>query len=162
LAEIRPARTGDVDAVVGLWLQLAKTHERLDERFKLVEKPEVIWRNHILSVMENPDCRVVVAVEDGVVVGFANGSVGKRPPFFAERIHGDINDLYVDESHRRRGIGTRLVESLLQWFRARGITSYQAQFYTRNKAAKAFWSRIGFQGSMHKVVRHEHCSPKGA
>ena len=152
MAEIRLASPDDVDALVDLWLELAETHERLDPRFKLVKNAQTIWRKHILSVMGNQDCRVLVAVEAGDVVGFINGSIGKRPAIFLDRIHGSIDDLYVDKSHRRLGIATRLVEELLDWFRLKGITRYQTSFSVRNPEAEAFWKSAGFEESMRKVT----------
>lgn len=51
MAEVREANPDDVDALVNHWLELTKTHERLDPRFKLVKKAKAIWREHILSAM---------------------------------------------------------------------------------------------------------------
>ena len=153
MIEIRAARPDDIDGLVDLWKELAKTHERLDSRFKLVEKAEDIWRKHILSVISNQDCRVLVAVEAGALVGYINGVIGSMSPIFLQRAHGNIDDLYVAKTHRRRGIATKLLEELLGWFCSRGITRYQTSFSVRNPEAEAFWRSAGFQESMRKVTR---------
>ncbi len=153
MAQIRVASPGDVDRLVDLWQELATTHERLDPRFKLVGNARAIWREHILSVMGNQECRVLVGVEDGVVVGYINGSVRSGAPIFLNRIYGNIDDLYVAESCRRLGIGTQLVESLLGWFGSKGITTYQTSYSVRNPEAEAFWQSMGFKEAMRKVTR---------
>lgn len=153
LAQIRAASPEDVDGLVDLWQELATTHERLDPRFKLVENARAIWREHILSVMGNQDSRVLAASEDGVVVGYINGSIRSGSPIFLNRTYGNIDDLYVAESRRRLGIGTQLVESLLGWFDSKGITTYQTSYSVRNPEAEAFWRSAGSQESMMKVTR---------
>ena len=153
MAQVRVASPDDVDALVRLWQDLATSHEKLDPRFKLAGNARATWREHILSVMGNQDCRVLVGVVDGVVVGYINGSIRRGSPIFLNRTYGNVDDLYVARSHRRLGIATRLIEELLDWFGSRGITMYQTSFSVRNPEAEAFWRSVGFQESMKKVTR---------
>ncbi len=153
MLEIRKAEANDLDKIVELWTQLAGLHEDLSSRFKLVPDAAYIWKDYIGKGMVRPDHRIVVAAENDRIIGFANGSLGMGSPVFEDRRHGTINDLYVEESHRRRGIGTLLVNDLMNWFREEGVSRAQTGFYLGNPLAKAFWSKLGFKSVMSRVER---------
>ena len=60
---------------------------------------------------------IVVALQGGVVVGFASGTVLMHPDkplgFF-------VNEVGVDDAYRRQGIATRLVRRIIDLARERG------------------------------------------
>jgi len=153
LSEIRNAEAGDLDRIVELWIQLARMHEELSDRFKLVPNAVDVAKTNFAKAIHAPDRKIIIAIRDGAIVGFVNGSIGSRPAIFADRRHGNIDDLFVEEAQRRRGMGAQLVSCLMDWFRAQGITSVQTQFYIGNRSAKAFWGKLGFRSSMSKVER---------
>ncbi|HYF24428.1 MAG TPA: GNAT family N-acetyltransferase [Baekduia sp.] len=57
-----------------------------------------------------------VALVDGVVVGYIAGHRTRRLG-----TDGEVQYLYVAPPHRRRGVGTGLLRSLAEWFRAQGV-----------------------------------------
>jgi len=63
---------------------------------------------------------IAVAVDDGQVVGFASGVDYVHPDKLPELW---INEVGVAPTHRRRGLGKALVESLLAEGRARGCVA---------------------------------------
>ncbi len=53
-------------------------------------------------------------------------------------------EIAVDPSHRRRGLGRRLTESLLGWGRERGAVRSYLQVVTDNAPALALYEELGF------------------
>jgi GNAT superfamily N-acetyltransferase len=77
--------------------------------------------------------RTYVAEEDGSLVGFAT---------WAETAGTmELEDLFVDPDHMRRGIATALIERIAQVLRARGAGRLQV---TANPDALGFYRAVGF------------------
>jgi aminoglycoside 6'-N-acetyltransferase I len=83
---------------------------------------------------------IAVAVEDGVVVGFASAlhyvHPDKRPELW-------INEVALAPKHRRRGLGKAVVEALFEV--GRGLDCTEAWVLTDrgNPGAMAFYSSLG-------------------
>jgi GNAT superfamily N-acetyltransferase len=81
---------------------------------------------------------LLVAVEDGRMVGFAHAT----PTW--------MSALYLLGSHHRRGIGLRLLMALCEALRARGIAEIGFKAVAGNASAIAFYQAVGA-----RVVGHE-------
>ena len=57
-------------------------------------------------------------------------------------------DLIVDPAHRNRGLGTRLLDWLVEHARALGATSLQARTYSTERVAMRVLDRRGFRETM--------------
>jgi aminoglycoside 6'-N-acetyltransferase I len=88
----------------------------------------------------DPRHHLVVAVEDGVVVGMASGvhyvHPDKRAQFF-------INEVGVASSHRSRGIGRALVERLVGHAKELGCTEAWVLTDRENEAACRMYENAG-------------------
>ena len=78
-------------------------------------------RRYLKTVLRHPDATVIVALDGEHVVGRLSLS---RDPHPASHHVADLG-LMVAESHRRRGIGKRLLEEAVTW--ARGVGNSQAR-----------------------------------
>jgi len=56
----------------------------------------------------------------------------------------EILNLAVDSSHRRRGIGSRLVEGMIEACKAAGVKKIYLEVRESNSGARNFYSRMGF------------------
>jgi ribosomal protein S18 acetylase RimI-like enzyme len=57
-------------------------------------------------------------------------------------------DLYVRPSHRRRGVGRRLLQSCLDALGEKGATDVQLRVWHANKNAIALYRQLGFKDRM--------------
>ncbi len=55
-----------------------------------------------------------------------------------------VTDLYLEPGSRRRGIGTEIMTQLEHFCRDSGIKTIELQAERRNRAALAFYRRLGF------------------
>lgn len=97
-------------------------------------------RRYLKSVFRHPDAAVFVAVEDGRVLGRMSLA---RDPHPASRHVADLG-LMVEEGHRRRGIGTRLLEAAVEWARPSGITKLELHVFPWNEPALRLYEVFGF------------------
>ncbi len=85
----------------------------------------------------NPLSLWLVAVENGVVVGYAGSQ--SVPP------EADIMNVAVHPSYRRCGIAHRLLERLQATLAERGVTSLSLEVRVSNAPAIALYKSMGFR-----------------
>jgi ribosomal-protein-alanine N-acetyltransferase len=94
--------------------------------------------------------RIVVAVEDGAVVGHA--------VLMAAGGTGDLTRVAVDLSRRRLGIASRLVDALVAEARAIGLDTVLLEVADSNAGAIALYEEHGFE----KIGRRAAYYPDGS
>jgi ribosomal protein S18 acetylase RimI-like enzyme len=92
---------------------------------------------------------VLVAEDEGQVVGFASGVIRTRDE--RDRLavvdfrNGVVAELYVAPAWRARGIGRTLVARLQQHFVDRGCGAMRVEVFAPNRGARAFYERLAFE-----------------
>ncbi len=90
--------------------------------------------------LEDPRHHIAVAIDAGLVVGFASGVHYIHPDKPAELW---INEVAVAPAHRRRGIGSAVLRALLEVGRAHHCTVAWVLTDRHNAAAMALYSSVG-------------------
>lgn len=98
--------------------------------------------------------RLVVAEEEGTVVGFAHGAVRLQPDHLAGGPVGSITHVYVRPEYRRGGTARALVAVLADWFAQRNVARTELTVVAGNPAALAFWRSLGFTVTLYQLARH--------
>jgi RimJ/RimL family protein N-acetyltransferase len=104
------------------------------------------WRNvsderrYLRAIRRYPNAAVFVADDDGLIVGRLSVARDQHP---ASRHVADIG-LMVAASHRRRGIGTSLLEAAVAWARRAGVQKLELHVFPWNEAAIKLYERFGF------------------
>jgi GNAT superfamily N-acetyltransferase len=94
---------------------------------------------------------LLVAVEDGAVVGAAGGSL--VPRLDAERLSCRITELVVAASSRRQGIGRALIAAIEARAREAGAVRLDVSTGDWRTDAHAFYERLGFSDNARALVR---------
>jgi RimJ/RimL family protein N-acetyltransferase len=97
-------------------------------------------RRYLRAVRRSDHAAVFVAEAGGEVVGRLSVARDPHPASF----HVADLGLMVAESHRRRGIGTALLETAVAWARAVGVWKLELHVFPHNEAAIALYERFGF------------------
>jgi len=151
--QIRRATPRDIEEILPVWGELAVYHADLDATFT----PSAEWPNeygaYLRTLMNRDDALAVIARDGADLVGYAVGRITSLPSFFESRQRGYIHDVYVRERYRQRGIGRRLVDEILSWFRRRGVTHVELTVAANNDDATAFWRSLGFETYMYQMKR---------
>lgn len=90
----------------------------------------------VMKAIRDPETLTPVACDRGRITGFAIMEFGE------ERAHLVL--LAVRPTHRRTGIGRRLVDWLLESARTAGIASVHLELRAGNEAARGFYRAMGF------------------
>jgi GNAT superfamily N-acetyltransferase len=103
---------------------------------------ETVGRNLIENILgPDSDVRIVVAVDDGRVVGVATISLLYPAP--KERAQLFMKELYVVSDFRHRGAGTRLMTFIAQYAVSRNCARFDWTVDAGNIAALAFYRSFG-------------------
>lgn len=142
-------------------VRLAKESElsRINELRKQVNdihaagKPEVFkpgfsqeLQDVIINIWNDPEKEIVVAEDDGVIVGYAVLYHINKPenPFMFERDYLDIDEFGVDEACRRKGVATAMIGFIREYAKEKEIHRIELNMWEFNEDALAFYEAAGF------------------
>jgi RimJ/RimL family protein N-acetyltransferase len=153
MIKVRKAEPGDAAALVNLAEAVGGEEERwilsADAWRTIADE-----RRYIRGVFRHPDAAVFIAEEDGRVL--ARMSLA-RDPHPASRHVADLG-LMVAAEHRRRGIGTMLLEAAVEWGRISGVTKLELHVFPWNEPALRLYESFGFE---REGLRKRHYEREG-
>ena len=101
--------------------------EKLEEEF-----------NNIMNSKKN----IIFIAEDGCEsAGYINGSILKN--IWQES--GYINDLFVTKNFKRKGIGTHLIKTFIEYLKMRKIKKCKLGVNIKNTNAISLYNKLGFK-----------------
>ncbi len=106
---IRPMKVQDIEKIVS----------RYTFPWSTPEKTQTLWDTYYRE-QQNAIRSVAIIENDGEIIDY--GSLLKKPEcsFFAQRNIPEINAIWIDEDHRRKGLGTALIKWLENLARQEG------------------------------------------
>ena len=152
---IRKAEPRDIEALGRLGAMLMKTHYAFDSLRFLAPHAGVEhgYAAFLGSRIESPDDVVLVAEKDGRVAGYLFAAL---EPMSWKELRGPagfIHDVAVDESERRAGIATMLMNAGIDWLREHGAPRVVLGTAAPNKAAQSLFHRLGFRDTMIEMTK---------
>ena len=142
---VRFARKEDYEAINALRAPVCALHSN---GYPALFKP-VVAKGHqerVLKMMEDPEQDVLVAEENGQLLGFAMVEYIKREEtnsiYAVHEAH--IVEIGVDETSQGKGIGTALIQAVKDAAKVRGCRSVQLDVWEFNKSALRFYEKLGF------------------
>jgi ribosomal protein S18 acetylase RimI-like enzyme len=147
---IRPARAADLPAVSRLAAELVRLHHRYDpQRFLLVEPVEDGYQWFFTRELKRKGALILVAEdEESRIIGYAHGTLEGRNWNDLLDACGKLNDLFVDPTARRHGVGRALVTEMFTALRAHGAPRVVLLSAWKNPEAHAFFESMGFRRTM--------------
>ena len=150
---IRPAVPGDLGAMGRLWVELMDFLTERDEHMAVVENAEEMWKRWTGGRIEDEDALVAVAERGGELVGFCIALLKERIPLYRRRRYGEIIELAVTAKHRGAGVGVRLYDCAVGWFKSRGVDWVCLEVSSANEVGVAFWEKCGFKPFLETMQR---------
>jgi ribosomal protein S18 acetylase RimI-like enzyme len=154
-ATIRKAEQKDLASLGRLGAMLMRLHYEFD-RDRFIEPragAEQGYAHFLGSVLNDDDGIVLVADDGGQVVGYVYAAL---EPLSWKELRGPagfIHDVLVDESTRRVGVATQLMEAAISWLRERRAPRVILGSAAPNEAAQALFRRLGFRNTMVEMTK---------
>lgn len=145
---IRKGAIKDLKAVQELNLLLFKKEQKEYEpayNLKWTFGPvgtEVFTRN----LSEKDRCAFIAEI-NGKVIGYIAGRLLSTDRYASRTVENfaEIDNMFVLEKYRGKGIGTQLVKAFLKWSKARKVDRIKVVTAAKNKKGQNFYKQNGFK-----------------
>ena len=129
---------------------LMRTHHAFDSRRFLAptEGSESGYASFLGRALDSPDDCVFVAERDGDIVGYVFAAL---EPLSWKELRGPagfVHDIVVADEARRSGVGTKLMQTAIDWLRERDAPRVILWSAAPNEGAQALFRRMGFRDTM--------------
>ena len=141
--KIRKARKEDMKAVQDLRYNLSKYEKDIGLNIAVPEwgYTEVGERDYNYFLNKQ---FIFVAEENEKIVGFITGEILSKKEWYTVQL-GTINNLYVLEEYRHKGIGKQLMQTMMNSFKEKGIETFELYAFSNNVDALKFYEKLGFK-----------------
>ena len=152
---IRPAAPVDLPAIGRLGALLVRVHHDFDPQRFIAATPrtEQGYASFLGTQLEEPDVIVLVAEQDGEVLGYTYAGVEGYDYMALRGPAGELHDIVVDPAHRGHGIGRTLLDATLAALEARGAPRVVLSTAEQNEPAQRLFARAGFRRTMVEMTR---------
>ena len=152
---IRSATPADLPRIGQLAALLVRTHHEFDPMrfFPATDSTPQHYARFLGSQIDDTDAVFLVAEADGEVVGYAYAALEGYDYMALRGPAGVLHDLVVDPDHRGRGVGRRLLDTVLAELASRGAPRVVLFTASGNIAAQRLFARNGFRPTMIEMTR---------
>jgi ribosomal protein S18 acetylase RimI-like enzyme len=149
-ATIRRAAPADTPVLGRLGALLVRTHHDLDSARFIAATPQTEhgYGAFLGTQLDDANVVVLVAEQDGAVVGYTYGGVEGRDYMSLRGPAGVLYDIVVDPAHRGHGVGGMLLDATVAALAARGAPQVVLSTAERNASAQRLFARAGFRRTM--------------
>lgn len=145
--KIREANKKDLPQLQKLFLESQKHEASFDPEVVINEKTPQRVKQLIDEIFRNPDRTLLVAENDGNIVGYIliiySPGVTKS---------GWVGEIFITKDARRKGIGSKLMNTAINWLKQKGSRAIKLTAYKTNKTALTFYKKHEFKKEISKFI----------
>ena len=146
MIKVRRARPADIPLIARGQKELNRYHRRYEAGFYApAPAASKEFEAYLAERLGDPDFLALAAEDGPAIAGYALAWVERRPPLYNKRRVGYLSHIYIDEAHRRSGLGTRLYARVEAWFRTKKVDFIQTRAHVRNRSALKTFRRWGLK-----------------
>jgi ribosomal protein S18 acetylase RimI-like enzyme len=155
---VRAVSRKDIDSLLQLWKEFMSDTNSLDRPIPTHAENVGRWKEFINRLIDDDPGQIQVADQDGILVGYLICQKTVTTPLDMGYKWSYISDLYVRPTHRRRGIGRRLLQTTLEYLKSIGSEHIRLAVWHRNEEAIRLYRELGFREHMYilKVDSRSH------
>lgn len=141
--KLRRAVAADAPAIRLLEKELIN-HER-DIIPIIKEGDDVYYKNIPALIADVENTVVMVAEEDGKIIGCGMGQIRQNEHYYKNRYFGYVGMMSVSKAYRGRGLAGEIIQSLISWFKQKGVSEAQLKVFSNNDNAIKAYKKLGFE-----------------
>ncbi|MEM3580813.1 MAG: ribosomal protein S18-alanine N-acetyltransferase [Candidatus Bathyarchaeia archaeon] len=117
-------------------------------------KSEAFTKQQIAQLLQNQNCISLIAKENDKIIGFIIGMVYVEDNILT----GHILTIDVSPSHRRKGVGIKLLQELEKIFKDKQVKVSRLEVREDNVAALSLYQKLGYKkvGKLHYYYGDAH------
>tara|TARA_B100002003_G_scaffold206931_1_gene200965 strand:+ start:215 stop:676 length:462 start_codon:yes stop_codon:yes gene_type:complete len=150
--KIREATIKDFEKLKAIKLESKKDEMEYSDSLKPLGKTIEIYFEYFKEELKKENSVVFIA-EDKRPVGIIIATYFKplRISRFARK--GYVSNLYILKSHRKKGIGKKLLDISLKWLKENNVKYISLEIHLENKKALEFYRNLGFKDYTLKLAK---------
>lgn len=141
---IRPATHEDLPTL----LRFEQGIIEAERHFDASNSDGIIHYYKLAEMLTSEDVHVVVAEEQGNIIGCGYARIEDAEPYKKLSLHSYIGFLYLEPEHRGKGVIQSILQHLKEWSVARGVLELILEVYLENDAAVRAYQKFGFEKKM--------------
>ena len=150
--EIRKANQKDFKELLELDMQNMRHHMKLNKlNWEPIKKIRNAVSKELKKDLNNPKTIIFTANVDGKIVGYISNSFQGKTPYTKTKKKGTIDDLFVLEEYRKKGIGKNLINEAFILFKSRGIKIVSISVSSNNLPTLELYKNFGFKENVKKM-----------
>ena len=152
---IRPATRADLPDLGRLGAMLLRAHHNYDpKRFMAPgSDPEGGYAWFLGTQLKDDDSVVLVAEQDGRVVGYVYASLEPQSWKELRDACGFVHDVAVAAEARRHGVAAALFDKAIEWLKGRGAPRVVLWSAEGNAGAQRLFEKLGFRRTMVEMTK---------
>ncbi len=152
--ETQPATVEDLADLVRLYRELEGEQVALKRLWQLADGLAEPVEASFKEILEEPQSVLNLGLIDEVAVGFIYGRVEELLPQASGQVVGVIHLVFTEFDARGVGVGEAMLHGVLDDFRSRGISLFDARVLPGHRHAKNFFEAAGFSARL-IIMHHE-------
>lgn len=143
-----------MDAVLPLIAKTCAFHQAADpQKYPFLPEPEKRYGGWLKRSIGDPNMVFLVGAEDERIVAFLVATIDDEIPIYQVKRYGFVQDVFVDEAYRHRGIAKALMLEAMSRLAAMGIKQVRLDVLERNEPARRLFASCGFRTSIVEMIR---------
>jgi len=144
MINIRAATSADRCHLIRMRLALQRHIEASNPKvWKTMEMGERWQAQQVDDMLNDKEGTVLIAEKDDGAIGFLYGNIEVRNHLTPSCV-GFIRLIFVNKDYRKHGIGTNLIEEIVNYFKSNGVEEVSLNYILGNSEAEEFWNKLGF------------------
>jgi GNAT superfamily N-acetyltransferase len=142
--KLRPATAADI-----------ATLRRFEQQIVAAERPHdptlrdgLVHYYDLERMVQQNNVLLLVAEQDGEPIGCGFARIDAAQARYKHARQAYLGLMYVEPRQRGRGVNQRILDELLAWCRAHGITELRLEVYTGNASAVRAYEKAGFSAHL--------------
>jgi GNAT superfamily N-acetyltransferase len=111
-------------------------------------KSELICYYDIAALIDGECSVVMVAEEQGRLVGSGYGRIKQSKVHLSHDLHAYLGFMFVEPTHRGQGINQMIIQALITWGKEQGTSDFYLDAYSDNTSAIRAYEKMGFEQSL--------------
>ncbi len=133
--KIKPITRDEISSIKTLWENLNAHHLSRSTQFK-DHYSKFTFEKRMGDLKKRDRLIAYVAEDNGKNVGYCIATI--------DGLIGEIDSLFVNESHRGKGVGKKLISLALEWLEGQECESIKVSIAEGNENVLEFYRRFGF------------------
>jgi len=151
---IRRAKKGDLEKIVENWKGLYEHHNKFEDiAYKRKANSTNLYRRYLKKQMSTSKAAIFVATKGQYMVGHIMVRLNMLPPIFVYNKEGYVDEIFVRQGFRGKGVGTRLLGFAKKWAQKKRLDWFGLTCHVKNKKALRVYRNFGLRGFQFKLVR---------